>query len=32
MRLATASKQEAADIIQMAWQLVAPKRLKETRA
>jgi len=31
MRLSTASKQEAADIIQMAWQLVAPKRLKETR-
>jgi hypothetical protein len=31
MRLATASKQEAADIIQMAWQQVAPKRLKETR-
>ena len=32
MRLPTASKQEAADIIQMAWQLVAPKRVKETRA
>src|SRR6267154_2197158 len=31
MRLSTASKQEAADIIRMAWQLVAPKRLKETR-
>jgi len=32
MRLSAASKQEAADIIQLAWQLVAPKRLKETRS
>ncbi len=32
MRLSTASEQEAADIIEMAWQLVAPKRLKETRS
>jgi hypothetical protein len=31
MHLSTASKQEAADIIEMAWRLVAPKKLKAAR-
>ena len=31
MRLSSASKKEAADIIGMAWQFVAPKRLKASR-
>ena len=29
LRLSKASKKEAADIIEMAWQFVAPKRLKQ---
>jgi hypothetical protein len=31
LRLSAASKKEAADIIEMAWRLVAPKRLKASR-
>ena len=31
LRMSKASKKEAADIVEMAWQFVAPKRLKETR-
>jgi len=31
MRLSAASKKEAADIIEMAWKMVAPKRLQATR-
>jgi len=31
MRLSAASKKEAADIVEMAWKMVAPKRLKESR-
>src|SRR5437763_863305 len=31
MRLSAASKKEAADIVEMAWRMVAPKRLQESR-
>jgi len=31
MRLSAASKKEAADIIEMAWKMVAPKRVRESR-
>jgi hypothetical protein len=31
MRLSAASTKEAADLIEMAWRLVAPKRLQESR-
>jgi hypothetical protein len=31
-RLSAASKKEAADIIEMAWRLVAPKRLQQSRS
>lgn len=32
LRMSAASKKEAADIIEMSWQFVAPKRLKATRS
>src|SRR3954462_8889922 len=32
MRLSTASKKEAADIVEMAGRMVAPKRLQESRS
>jgi len=31
MRLSAASKKEAADIVEIAWKMVAPKRLQESR-
>lgn len=31
LRMSNASKKEAVDIVEMAWRIVAPKRLKETR-
>ena len=32
LRMSVASKKEAADIIEMSWRFVAPKRLKAERA
>lgn len=31
LRMSKASKKEAADIVEMAWRFVAPKKLKEAR-